>query len=705
MRKINHFALRISRCALVILFAFCILLTACGNKCEHTYDNACDATCNECEETREVGAHDWSAATCTAPKTCKICGATDGNALGHTPENDDGDCTTAVTCTACDTVIVEAKTAHDHSGEWLSDADGHWHACKSDGCTVIVEKTGHEGGTQTCLGYQCEICNGWYGEKLEHVYQYEDRGSGIVETCANGCDHSGLLRITVPGGDDAVYTGNPIPVKVNALNFNASYTLTYNTHDETAPTNVGHYEFTLTVKDVTITGSYEITAVTPTVTAPTANTLTYTGEAQQLVSAGATNFGTMVYSLTEDGEYTATIPEATNAGNYTVYYYVKGDNNVNDSEKASVTVNIAKATPTYTAPMGLTATYGDTLEDVVLDTATGNTAGAWTWNDGDTTSVGNAGTQIFKATFIPTDSTNYNTVEVELTIAVAKATVTVTANAQSKTCGDVDPKLTYEVSGLMGSDNQNDVLTGDLTREAGENVGVYAITQGSLKANSNYTIAFTGAEFVINQKQIFDDPAEALIYALTYGGTFKLEADLVLDDTFIGVAPGVTVTIDLNGYTITCNVPRTSAILVQNNASLTIIDTSTDKTGSIINSSGAAIGTGCDSYGSGTLIVESGTISGATGVDNDGTFILNGGTVSGTTGVENYDTFIMNGGTVSGAPGVYNSGTFIMNGGTVSLINGGETIHNANGSTYTYNGGTVNGNVVGDNDTSQGEDA
>lgn len=43
----------------------------------HTYDNQCDETCNICFETRNV-SHDFTQATYTAPKTCKICGKTEG---------------------------------------------------------------------------------------------------------------------------------------------------------------------------------------------------------------------------------------------------------------------------------------------------------------------------------------------------------------------------------------------------------------------------------------------------------------------------------------------------------------------------------------------------------------------------------------------------------------------------------------------------
>ena len=44
--------------------------------------------CSKCGETQsstiEALGHDWSEATCSAPKTCKICSATEGTASAHT---------------------------------------------------------------------------------------------------------------------------------------------------------------------------------------------------------------------------------------------------------------------------------------------------------------------------------------------------------------------------------------------------------------------------------------------------------------------------------------------------------------------------------------------------------------------------------------------------------------------------------------------
>ena len=117
------------------------------------------------------------------------------------------------------------------------------------------------------------------------------------------------------------------------------------------------------------------------------------------IEATVTGADGITYSLTYNAD-------PVNAGTYTATLTV-GDKSV------SVDFTIAKATPTYEVPTGLTATYGDTLANVELPTG-------WAWNDAETTSVGNAGTRTFKALYNP-DSNNYNTVEADITVEVAKA--------------------------------------------------------------------------------------------------------------------------------------------------------------------------------------------------------------------------------------------------------------------------------------------
>ena len=87
-------------------------------------------------------------------------------------------------------------------------------------------------------------------------------------------------------------------------------------------------------------------------TAPTAAPFVYDGGAHALLNAGSIAANTdldgckFVYSTSEDGNYTETMPTAKAAGDYTVWYRVAGNNCFADSEKYSIDVHIAVATVT-----------------------------------------------------------------------------------------------------------------------------------------------------------------------------------------------------------------------------------------------------------------------------------------------------------------------------------------------------------------------
>ena len=66
--------------------------------------------------------------------------------------------------------------------------------------------------------------------------------------------------------------------------------------------------------------------------APEPLTLTYTGQPQALVTPGTVQGGKVVYSLTENGTYSETIPTGTLPKAYTVYYKVQGDDSHLDTE-------------------------------------------------------------------------------------------------------------------------------------------------------------------------------------------------------------------------------------------------------------------------------------------------------------------------------------------------------------------------------------
>ena len=87
-------------------------------------------------------------------------------------------------------------------------------------------------------------------------------------------------------------------------------------------------------------------------TAPTAAPFVYDGGAHALLNAGSIAANTdldgckFVYSTSEDGNYTETMPTAKAAGDYTVWYRVAGNNCFEDSKKYSIDVHIAVATVT-----------------------------------------------------------------------------------------------------------------------------------------------------------------------------------------------------------------------------------------------------------------------------------------------------------------------------------------------------------------------
>ena len=108
---------------------------------------------------------------------------------------------------------------------------------------------------------------------------------------------------------------------------------------ETAITEAITYTYTYTQK--------EVSTVTK---APMARTLTYTGSAQELVNAGATDDGTLNYALTnentaptDESSYSSSIPTGTDVGTYYVWYKVVGDAKHTDSEPVCLEVSIAAA--------------------------------------------------------------------------------------------------------------------------------------------------------------------------------------------------------------------------------------------------------------------------------------------------------------------------------------------------------------------------
>ncbi|MCQ2124101.1 MAG: hypothetical protein MJZ25_07940 [Fibrobacter sp.] len=158
---------------------------------------------------------------------------------------------------------------------------------------------------------------------------------GIIENGERKIIYTGIPAFDV---EDQTYTGEAITpkptVSLGSLNFEEGTDYEYS---YTNNVNVGSSAtVTVTFKGDyaefgSVSKSFNITKATPTVEPPTSANPKYTGTCVALVTAGSTNFGTMLYSVLREGgsqtAYYTGIPCADWAGRYTVYYKVEESDN------------------------------------------------------------------------------------------------------------------------------------------------------------------------------------------------------------------------------------------------------------------------------------------------------------------------------------------------------------------------------------------
>ena len=201
-----------------------------------------------------------------------------------------------------------------------------------------------------------------------------------------------------PTGTISVNAGT---VNVDDLEVKYQGTGTTSYNSATAPTNVGTYTVTYKVADSNsdYTGTFSVAFTIKKATLEKVtlvkDTYEYTGD--EIVSQDS-NFDLNKMNFSGD-------IKATNVGNYSITVSLKDKDNYEwkDGTTTDLVLNwsITQATPNYTVPTGLTSVKGKILADVVLPTG-------FTWNAPAT--VLTVGTNTYKATFTPVDTTNYKTI-------------------------------------------------------------------------------------------------------------------------------------------------------------------------------------------------------------------------------------------------------------------------------------------------------
>ena len=161
----------------------------------------------------------------------------------------------------------------------------------------------------------------------------------------SGVEANGAVRFEISaGGDYATLSGHTltttdktgdvtITVKIAAVDLNSDGKPEYNAYSRTDA--------------ITVSVTRKPDSAVAAAPAGIAD-LVFNGGAQTLITAGTAEGGTLQYKLGDNGAYSAKLPTATDAGDYTVYYKVVGDADHEDSAERSLTVTIRKAAVTIT---------------------------------------------------------------------------------------------------------------------------------------------------------------------------------------------------------------------------------------------------------------------------------------------------------------------------------------------------------------------
>ena len=261
--------------------------------------------------------------------------------------------------------------------------------------------------------------------------------------------------------------------------------------------------------------------------APEAKTgLTYDGSSQELVKSGTAGpGGTMMYAVTYSSTYqpdkvafSENLPQKTDAGTYTVWYYVPGVGDKADSDMGHLEVTIAQI------PLGVhwtkrILTYNGWPQQPTA-TLTGKVDNDWVRLRISNQQI-NAGTYTTEDLILDGgDAGNYflaNDVK-GTKFTIQPAPLTITAKPKTITYGEAPANAGVTYDGFKGRDTERN-LEGKLkytyTYEQYGDVGTYKIIPGGLTSD-NYDITFEKGTLTVNKKPISINWGEI---THTYDGT------------------------------------------------------------------------------------------------------------------------------------------------------------------------------------------
>ena len=271
------------------------------------------------------------------------------------------------------------------------------------------------------------------------------------------------------------------------------------TIENNTATEVGNYTAIITglsndnykLPDDNLEHDFEITTTIPEVTALEAIAdLVYSGTEQDLITAGSTNFGTLLYSL--DGEnYSEEIPTGTDADTYTVYYKVEESDNWEGVE-GNIDVTIDPAEISITAE-NKTKVYGEDDPEftvIVEGLVNGDDESVLNYSiKRDEDDNDNVGEHTIFVTGDP-EQGNYQVAFVNGTLTIEPKEIGIEWNEPTEFAYDgTEQSISATATDLINDDQCN--LT--LENYSATNVGTYTAKVTGL-SNNNYTLPSSGLE-------------------------------------------------------------------------------------------------------------------------------------------------------------------------------------------------------------------
>lgn len=372
------------------------------------------------------------------------------------------------------------------------------------------------------------------------------KGTITAHCTVDGCKFRDPMTLTATVEKSHIYDGTAVSAAVTGADAMTAAGLTVttkyykgNTELSPAPSDIGSYTAKVTVASGDQSGTLELPFA---IVAPIegVQNLVYNGKAQNLVQPGTLPADVKVLYKQSDGSYSETAPTGTNAGAYTVEYYMtNASGNIYGTPETPNTLNvtIAKATPKLTidtltheydgkvfAPTVTADTDEVTNITVICRDMTGKYVGPR-----------NAGDYTVEAT--SAETTNYKSANTGGSLEITPKEVGVTWS---------NLELVYNGSyqSPTATVNQQDLAEGDRTLSLAVTEGMDAGTytaKAYVKNNNNYRISTESwREFTIKPKEV------AIVWGegdFTYTGSAQVPTAAVQAGALIGSdTTSVTVT-------------------------------------------------------------------------------------------------------------------------------------------------------------------